>query len=99
MSESEPIKGKIDSANHSGRHSTLIRLEAAKIKFNEWRNQRTLANEAGHKPFPFVGTPEQITFFFQEYPEGRSEEIELFNPDKAYNTSVDQEEDPRLGVD
>ena len=108
MSEKEPIKDKIDSASHSGKHSTLRRLEAARVKFDEWRNQRTLANEAGHKSFPFAGTPEQITFFFQEYEDGKDEEIEVFNPDwigdvaktnKVYNDSVSETEDSRLKPD
>src|SRR3990167_10483321 len=87
MGKEDFIQGKHDTSHHSGRHSTLRRLQGAFDQLAEWRKQRTLSHKGGHKPdeFPFAGQPQT---FKDLYPEAEGEELEIFlNPDWIYDVS------------
>jgi hypothetical protein len=79
------------------------------------RAERTLSNESSHA-LPFAGTAEQRALFFpDEYIEGQSEEIVLFDDreyldtrafsdsvarhNMVYNESISRSEDSRLKPD
>jgi len=91
------IRGKVDNARHAGARSTRQRLDAAIGKLSDWRREVTFAHQMGEDapPIPFAGSEELTrTLFYDEYPEGREEEISLWKNEggtvKGYPKSINQ---------
>src|SRR3972149_12340438 len=91
MGKEHFIQGKGDNGHHDGRRSMVRRLQSSLDQMRAYTQERISAHEQGHTPpIPFAGTREQTELLFPDegivggfYPEGRGQEIELFDPDRA----------------
>lgn len=69
--------------DHPGQHSIRRSLDIAIAKFNAYRQERTLSNEAGHTPdrLPFAGQPKTVKDIFVEYGQTDTELDIYIHPD------------------
>ena len=105
MGKEDFVQGHGDNGHTTHRNSFIRRLQSLS---DQLRARRTIANETDHvggfhrSEIPFAGTSEQRRLMFpDEYRNGESEEIVLFDPNvrECLDTRTFDFEDRRLKPD